>query len=198
MPSHIVPQQYLLSKHDRWKMNGHRSCIIWFTGLSGSGKSTLANAVEIQLFQKGIRTFVLDGDNIRSGLNKDIDFSETGRKENIRRIGEVSKLFLDAGIVILTAFISPFREDRNSVRKQVDDGEFIEVFADCPLEICEERDIKGLYKKARAGEIPEFTGITSPFEAPENPELVIPTGVQNVQDSVEQITDYVMNKIKNI
>jgi len=198
MPSHIVPQQYLLSKRDRWKMNGHRSCIIWFTGLSGSGKSTLANAVEIQLHQLGIRTYVLDGDNIRHGLNKDIDFSDAGRKENIRRIGEVSRLFLDAGIVILTAFISPFREDRNSVRKLVEEGEFIEVFVDCPLEICEERDIKGLYKKARTGEITAFTGISSPFETPEHPELVIQSNIQNVGDSVKQITDYVMNKIKNV
>jgi adenylylsulfate kinase len=196
MPSHIVPQQYLLSKPDRWKMNGHRSCIIWFTGLSGSGKRTLANAVEIKLNQQGIHTYVLDGDNIRHGLNKDIDFSDAGRKENIRRIGEVSKLFLDAGIVILTAFISPFRDDRNSVRKLVEEGEFIEVFVDCPLEICEERDIKGLYKKARTGEIPVFTGISSPFEAPEHPELVIPTSVQSIEESVKQITSYVINKIK--
>ncbi len=176
-------------------MKGHKPCIIWFTGLSGSGKSTLANQVEHALFEKGIHTYVLDGDNIRYGLNNNVDFSVEGRKENIRRIGEVAKLFVDAGIVVLTAFISPFKSDRDMVRNLVDAGEFIEVFVDCPLEICEQRDVKGLYKKARAGEIADFTGINSPFEIPENPELVIKTSEHPVQESADMILKYVLKKI---
>lgn len=194
-PPNIIPQDYRVTKTDRRNLNQHSSCIVWFTGLSGSGKSTLANGVEQQLFEKGIRTYVLDGDNIRYGLNNNVDFSNEGRKENIRRIGEVSKLFVDAGLVVLTAFISPFREDRDRVRSLVGADEFIEVFVDCPLELCEQRDVKGLYKKARAGEIPDFTGISSPFEAPLNPELKISTETLSVQEAVDQLTSFIMKKI---
>ena len=191
----IIPQDYRVTTADRRQLNQHGSCIVWFTGLSGSGKSTLANGVEQKLFEKGIRTYVLDGDNIRYGLNNNVDFSNEGRKENIRRIGEVAKLFVDAGIVVLTAFISPFREDRDRVRSLVRQEEFVEVFVDCPLEICEQRDVKGLYKKARAGEIPDFTGISSPFEAPLNPELTIQTGKITVAEAVDQITSFILSKI---
>ena len=194
-PTHIIPQHYRISKVDRSELNGHKPCIIWFTGLSGSGKSTLANAVEQFLFEKGIHTYVLDGDNIRYGLNNNVDFSPEGRSENIRRIGEVAKLFVDAGIVVLTAFISPFQADRDRVRALVAPDEFVEVFVDCTLDVCEQRDVKGLYKKARTGEIPDFTGISSPFEAPLKPELVIPTAVLSQDDSVKIITDFVMSKI---
>ncbi|MCB0268495.1 MAG: adenylyl-sulfate kinase, partial [Calditrichaeota bacterium] len=162
----------------------------WFTGLSGSGKSTLANAVEEKLFEKGIRTYVLDGDNIRFGLNKNLGFSPEDRTENIRRIGEVAKLFIDAGMVVLTAFISPYRDDRDNVREIMADGDFIEVFVDCDLAVCEERDPKGLYKKARAGVIPEFTGISAPYEAPERAELVVNTSSKSVDESAEEVISY--------
>lgn len=195
IPTNIVPQDYRISKNDRRELNGHGSVIVWFTGLSGSGKSTLANAVEQELFKQGIRTYVLDGDNIRHGLNNNVDFSVEGRTENIRRIGEVAKLFIDAGVVVLTAFISPFKSDRDRVRSLVGSEEFIEVFVDCPLEICEQRDVKGLYKKARAGEIADFTGISSPFESPENPELTIATGTIPLHQSVEQVTNFILKKI---
>ena len=193
--THVIPQEYKIGKPDRQNLNHHKSCIVWFTGLSGSGKSTLANGVEHRLYEKGIRTYVLDGDNIRLGLNSNVDFTKEGRSENIRRIGEVAKLFTDAGIVVLTAFISPFREDRDRVRKLVNANEFIEVFVDCPIEICEQRDVKGLYKKARAGEIPDFTGINSPFEEPLNPELKIASATNTVDESVQQITNYILNQI---
>lgn len=195
IPTNIVPQNYRISKNDRRELNGHGSVIVWFTGLSGSGKSTLANAVEQELFRQGIRTYVLDGDNIRHGLNNNVDFSAEGRTENIRRIGEVAKLFIEAGVVVLTAFISPFKSDRDRVRSLVGSEEFIEVFVDCPLEICEQRDVKGLYKKARAGEIADFTGISSPFEVPENPELTIATGTIHLRQSVEQVTNFILKKI---
>lgn len=193
--SNIIQQNYRISKSDRIRVNGHKPCILWFTGLSGSGKSTLANAVEQLLFGKGIRTYVLDGDNIRHGLNNNVDFSPEGRKENIRRIGEVAKLFVDAGLVVLTAFISPFKADRDMVRNLVDKTEFIEIFVDCPIEICEQRDVKGLYKKARAGEIADFTGISSPFERPLTPELTIRTSEMNVNDASALIADYILKMI---
>ena len=161
--TNIIAQTYKIGKSDRIRQNGHKPCVVWFTGLSGSGKSTLANAVEQLLVADAIHTYVLDGDNIRNGLNSNLDFSEAGRRENIRRIGEVSKLFVDAGMVVLTAFISPFKSDRALVRSMLDQQEFVEVFVDCPIEVCEQRDVKGLYKKARAGEISDFTGISSPF-----------------------------------
>jgi adenylylsulfate kinase len=172
----IVWHATTITKQDRHRMNGHKSAILWYTGLSGAGKSTLANKVEEKLFERGIHTYVLDGDNIRHGLNKGLGFSTEDRKENIRRIGEVSKLFVDAGAFVSTAFISPYREDRDMVRQLVNDGEFIEIFVNAPLDVCEERDPKGLYKKARAGEIRNFTGIDDPYEAPENAELIIYTG----------------------
>ena len=162
MSTNITWHNTNVSKSDREKLNGHKGACIWFTGLSGSGKSTIANELEIRLNQLGIHTYLLDGDNIRHGLNKNLDFSDEGRKENVRRIGEVAKLFVDAGIIVLTAFISPFREDRENVRKLLNKDEFIEVFVDADLETCESRDPKGLYKKARAGEIKDFTGISSP------------------------------------
>lgn len=161
--------------------------LIWFTGLSGSGKSTLAVQLEAQLHARGFKTYLLDGDNIRVGLNKDLSFSEEGRVENIRRIGEVSKLFLDAGVIVLSAFISPFKADRAQVKAIVGDANFVEVFVDAPLEVCEQRDVKGLYKKARAGEVKNFTGIDSPYEAPDQPDVHIPTHQLSVEDSMEKL-----------
>jgi adenylylsulfate kinase len=192
----IVRQDYKITKPDRQKMNGHASMIAWFTGLSGSGKSTLAGLVEERLFEMNIRTYLLDGDNIRFGLNSNVDFSAEGRKENIRRIGEVAKLFVDAGLVVLTAFISPYREDRDKVRSIAEDSEFVEIFVNCPLEICEQRDIKGLYQKARKGEISDFTGISSPFEQPLKPELEINTDQLSIEESVEKIVSYLLQRIK--
>lgn len=181
----IVWHQASVSKAERQALNGHKSCILWFTGLSGSGKSTLANALAKALHQRQVRTFVLDGDNIRHGLNKDLGFSPEDRTENIRRIGEVAKLFVEAGIVTLTAFISPFRADREQVRAMVEEGEFIEVYVKCDLQTCEQRDPKGLYRKARAGQIPEFTGISSPYEEPLQPEITVDTSVLSVQEAVD-------------
>ncbi|NHM32873.1 adenylyl-sulfate kinase [Neobacillus terrae] len=179
-----------ITKNERKVNNGHGSAVLWFTGLSGSGKSTLANAVSSSLFQKGIHEYVLDGDNIRHGLNKDLGFSDHDRTENIRRIGEVSKLFVDSGTIVTTAFISPFRSDRDQVRSLFSEGEFIEVFVDCPLEECERRDPKKLYEKARRGEIKDFTGIDSPYEAPEAPELTIQTDSLSIEEAVETILSY--------
>jgi adenylylsulfate kinase len=164
-----------IKQADRERLNNHRGVCLWFTGLSGSGKSTVALEVEKILYERGARTYVLDGDNIRHGLNKDLGFSPEDRVENIRRIGEVSQLFVDAGMIVMTAFISPYRADRDIARKLMAEGEFVEIFVDCDLDVCEERDPKGLYKKARAGEIKEFTGISAPYEAPESPELAINT-----------------------
>lgn len=195
LSTHIVPQNYRVTKADRVRANGHRPCVVWFTGLSGSGKSTLANAVEQRLFEKGIHTYVLDGDNIRYGLNSNVDFSPEGRKENIRRIGEVAKLFADAGLVVITAFISPFRSDRDFVRSILGKDEFVEIFVDCPLDVCESRDVKGLYKKARAGEIPDFTGISSPFEEPLSPELTIKTAEETIEFSTEKVVAHLLNLI---
>ena len=188
--SNIYWHEGQIKRTDRERVNDHRGACIWFTGLSGSGKSTLANAVEEKLFEKGIRTYVLDGDNIRFGLNKNLGFSPEDRTENIRRIGEVAKLFIDAGMVVLTAFISPYRDDRDNVREIMADGDFIEVFVDCDLAVCEERDPKGLYKKARAGVIPEFTGISAPYEAPERAELVVNTSSKSVDESAEEVISY--------
>lgn len=176
----------------RAEQRGHRSAILWFTGLSGSGKSTLANAVNQALFERGLACYVLDGDNIRHGLCKDLGFSDADREENIRRIGEVSKLFLDAGVVVLTAFVSPFKADRDRARALVEGSGFVEIHCAADLSVCEERDTKGLYAKARAGEIKEFTGISSPYEAPENPELRVDTGSQ----SLEACVDVVINHLR--
>lgn len=183
-----------LSKDLRRKQNGHESTVIWFTGLSGSGKSTIANAVAKELYKRDIRNYVLDGDNIRLGLNKDLGFSEEDRTENIRRIGEVSKLFVDSGQFVLTAFISPFRVDRQMVRDLLEEGEFIEVYINCPLAECEVRDPKGLYDKARKGIIKDFTGIDSPYEEPEQPEIILESGRYTVEECVNQVINYLTIK----
>ena len=180
-------------KEDRQKLHGHQSFIIWFTGLSGSGKSTIANALEKQLHDLGVSTYLLDGDNVRSGLNKDLSFKKEDRVENIRRVGEVAKLFIDAGTVVLAAFVSPYQQDRELVRKLVHPGEFIEVYINCSIQTCEERDPKGLYKKARSGEIKHFTGISDPYEAPLNPELVINSSDLTVDECVEKVKRYLIN-----
>lgn len=183
-----------ITKADRRSQNGHGSCVLWFTGLSGSGKSTIANAVSSELYRQGINEYVLDGDNIRHGLNKDLGFSDYDRTENIRRIGEVAKLFVDSGAIVTTAFISPFRSDRDQVRELFEEGEFIEVYIDCPLEKCEARDPKKLYEKARRGEIKDFTGIDSPYEAPERPEITIRSDKLTVTEAVAQIFQYLQEK----
>jgi adenylylsulfate kinase len=193
--SNIIWHQTTVTKQERQQKNGHKSTILWFTGLSGAGKSTLANEVERRLHEKGVHTYLLDGDNIRHGINKDLGFSPEDRTENIRRIGEVAKLFVDAGVIVLTAFISPYRADRELARNLVEDGEFIEVYVKCALEECEKRDPKGLYKKAKAGEIPEFTGISAPYEEPENPELIIETDAQSLEACAEQVVEYLEKKI---
>ncbi|MFT4414103.1 adenylyl-sulfate kinase [Fredinandcohnia humi] len=190
----IIWHHSIISKLDRQYRNKHKSCVIWFTGLSGSGKSSLANALDKELFQHGIQSYVLDGDNIRHGLNAGLGFSKEDRKENIRRIGEVSKLFVDSGQIISTAFISPFREDREQVRALFPEGEFIEVYVKCPISICENRDPKGLYKRARSGAIREFTGISSPYEEPINPELIIETDTMSIPQSVTKIINFLKNK----
>ena len=188
--TNVVWHHTKITKEDRRRLNGHKSCVLWFTGLSGAGKSTLANEVERELFERRIRSYVLDGDNIRHGLNKNLAFSPEDRMENIRRIGEVSKLFVDAGLFTLTAFISPYRKDRDTVRAMFEEGEFIEIYVKCAVEVCEDRDPKGLYKKARAGEIKEFTGISAPYEEPDAPEIVIETDKQSLEESVAQVVDY--------
>src|SRR5438874_3140723 len=179
--TNIVWHQGAVTRADRERLSGHRSATVWFTGLSGSGKSTIAVALEKALWERGVHAFVLDGDNVRHGLNKNLGFSPADRTENIRRIGEVAKLFTEAGIVALTAFISPYRADRDQVRALMPTGDFIEVYVECPIDVCEQRDVKGLYKKARAGEIKEFTGISAPYEAPLRPELAIDTSRQSVE-----------------
>ena len=191
---HIFPHQHAVSKEDRERLNSHNGHVFWFTGLSGSGKSTVASAVERELHQQGIRTFILDGDNIRTGLNSDLDFSAASREENIRRIAHVSALMRDAGIVVLSAFVSPYQKDRDFVRKCVQD-DFSEIFISTPLEICEQRDVKGLYAKARAGEISNFTGISSPFEEPVNPELNVPTHEMSIEEATAMVVDYINTKI---
>ena len=185
--TNIVWHHSTVTRAARAHQRGHRSAILWFTGLSGAGKSTLANAVNSALFEQGLACYVLDGDNIRHGLCSDLGFSDADRVENIRRIGEVAKLFLDAGVVVLTAFVSPFQADRARARELVEAGDFIEIHCAADLEVCEERDTKGLYAKARAGQIKDFTGISSPYEAPEQPELRIDTGCQSLEDCVQQV-----------
>ncbi|MDX6153509.1 MULTISPECIES: adenylyl-sulfate kinase [Marinococcus] len=189
----IVWHDASVSKEERQEKNKHQSFVLWFTGLSGSGKSTLANAVSRKLFERGSHTYVLDGDNVRHGLNKDLGFSPEDRTENIRRIGEVAKLFVDSGQIVSTAFISPYREDRHQVRELLPDGEFIEVYVEASLEACEERDPKGLYKKARSGEIPSFTGINAPYEEPENPELTVNTEQKSIEESAQEVVDALVN-----
>lgn len=175
---------------DRKRIKGHKGAVLWFTGLSGSGKSTIANTVDHKLHEMGKHTYLLDGDNIRMGLNKNLGFSPEDRTENIRRIGEVAKLFSDAGLITSTAFISPYRDDRDLVRALMADGEFIEILVDAPLDVCEQRDPKGLYKKARAGELKGFTGIDAPYEAPENPELTLDSGSKGIDELADEVIAY--------
>ena len=196
--SNLIYHQASVTRQRRNKLNDHHSVVLWFTGLSGSGKSTLAHALEEKLFQKGCRTFVLDGDNIRHGLNSNLDFSEKSRTENIRRVSEVSKLMMESGLIVMTAFISPFNKDRNEARKLISSGDFIEIYCKASLETCENRDVKGLYKRARAGEITNYTGIDSPYEVPENPELIVDTDKQSLEESVSSILNFLeLNEVIN-
>ena len=185
--TNITWHEAIVTSEDRERLLNQKGCVIWFTGLSGSGKSTLANAVEHVLHQQNHHTYVLDGDNVRHGLNKNLGFSPEDREENIRRIGEVAKLFADAGTIVMTAFISPYRSDRDQARELIAEDRFVEVFVDCPLDVCEERDTKGLYKKARAGEIKEFTGISAPYEAPLDPEVTVNTAELSLEESARAV-----------
>ena len=196
MAKHVIPHNYQVSKKDRLTANNHNSFLLWFTGLSGSGKSTIANLVEQRLYEKGIKTYTLDGDNIRKGINNDLSFSPEDRTENIRRIAEVSNLMIDAGLVVLAAFVSPYKKDRDNIRTIVKDVNFVEVYVNTSLEECERRDVKGLYKKARAGEIKNMTGISAPYEAPQNPQIEIKTETESVEDAVSRIIDYITPKLK--
>ncbi len=196
MSKNIVWHDTSVSTDERAKQKNHKALVLWYTGLSGSGKSTIANAVDRILHQKGYHTYILDGDNIRHGLNKDLGFDEAGRIENIRRISEVAKLFVDAGIIVSTAFISPYISDREQARELIGKNNFIEIFIDTELSECENRDPKGLYKKARAGEIADFTGITSPYQKPVNPEIHIKTQVKSIKDCAGQIFDYLISNNK--
>lgn len=188
--SNIVWHTHRVTKKDREKLNFQKSCILWFTGLSGSGKSTIATEVEDILYSNGNRTYLLDGDNVRHGLNRDLNFSNEDRVENIRRIGEVAKLFVDSGIIVLTAFISPFKREREFVKSLVDEDEFIEIFIDSDIESCKSRDPKGLYKKALDGEIKDFTGVDSPYEKPDNPDIYIKTEELTPIESAKTIVNY--------
>ena len=188
--SNTIYHKASVTRQRRNKLNNHRSIVLWFTGLSGSGKSTLAHALEEKLFQKGCRTFVLDGDNVRHGLNSNLDFTQAARTENIRRISEVSKLMLESGLIVMTAFISPINKDRGDARKLISNNDFIEIYCKASLEVCESRDVKGLYKRARAGEIKNYTGIDSLYEVPENPELIVDTNNQSLEGSVSTILSY--------
>ncbi len=192
--TNIVYHHATVTRERRNKLNKHKSFIIWFTGLSGSGKSTLAHVLEEKLFNKGCRTFVLDGDNIRHGLNSNLNFSNNDRNENIRRIGEVSKLMMESGLIVLTAFISPFKEERNVVRNLVVNGDYLEVYCKASLETCERRDVKGLYKLAREGKIKNYTGIDSPYEEPENPDLILDTDQEALNESVSKIYNFLKDK----
>ncbi|GAB5566142.1 MAG: adenylyl-sulfate kinase [Winogradskyella sp.] len=197
MEKNIVTHSYQVSRQDRRTRNNHNSFLIWFTGLSGSGKSTIANFVEKKLFSKGIGTYSLDGDNIRKGINNDLSFSPEDRTENIRRIAEVANLMIDAGLVVLAAFVSPYKKDRINIRSIVKDVNFVEVFVNTSLEECERRDVKGLYKKARAGEIKNMTGISAPYEAPEHPDIEINTEEESAQEAADRIVDFIQDKLKN-
>lgn len=185
--SDVVWHHAVIQRVHRERQNRHKSFVLWFTGLSGAGKSTLAHAVEERLYQMGMHSYVLDGDNIRHGLNGDLGFSLEDRRENIRRIGEVAKLFVDAGVVVMTAFISPLRADRERVRNLLMPGDFLEIYCHCPLEICQERDVKGLYRRAAQGEIKEYTGISSPYEAPQAPELTVDTAERSLDECVDKV-----------
>lgn len=193
--SNIIPHNHKIGIAERAKLNGHKPLVLWFVGLSGSGKSTLASELEHRLHLKGTHTYILDGDNIRSGLNDDLGFSETSRKENLRRIGEVAKLMADAGLVVLSAFITPFQEDREKLKSLIGKERFVEIFVNCPLEECEKRDVKGLYAKARKGLIKDFTGISSPFEEPINPDLEIRTDQKNLNICVDEVLEWIGDRL---
>ena len=192
--NNVVWHHATVTRKRREEQNGHRSVILWFTGLSNSGKSTIAHACEERLYGRGCRTFVFDGDNVRHGLCGDLGFSRKDRDENIRRVGEMAKLFIESGVIALTAFISPFRDDRNRVRTLVLESDFLEIYCKCPLEVCEQRDVKGHYKKARAGEIKEFTGISSPYEEPLHPDLVLTTATMTVEECVEMVIQLLLQR----
>ena len=196
MKENIISHTYQISIDDRRKQNNHSSFLIWFTGLSGSGKSTIANALELELHKLGIRTYTLDGDNIRKGLNNDLTFSPEDRTENIRRIAETAHLMIDAGLVVLAAFVSPYKKDRENIKNIVKDVNFIEVYINTSIEECERRDVKGLYKKARAGEIKNMTGISAPYEAPEHPDIEIITESESIKSSVKKIIDFIKPKLQ--
>ncbi|GGG36642.1 adenylyl-sulfate kinase [Bizionia arctica] len=196
MNENIIPHTFQISIKDRRVGNKHNSFLIWFTGLSGSGKSTIANAVELELFNKGIKTYILDGDNIRKGINKDLSFSPEDRTENIRRIAETANLMIDAGLVVLAAFVSPYKKDRENIKNIVKDVNFVEVYVNTSIEECEKRDVKGLYKKARAGEIQNMTGISAPYQAPESADIDIKTENTTVEVAVKQIIDFITPKLK--
>ena len=188
--TNIIYHKATVTRDRRNQSNNHKSVVVWFTGLSGSGKSTLAHAVEEKLFTNGCKTFVLDGDNVRHGLSSNLGFSDDDRKENIRRIGEMAKLMMEAGLITITAFISPFKKDRNMVRNILPHGDFIEIYCEASLETCESRDVKGLYKRARSGEIKNYTGIDSPYEAPKNPELIVNTERETLEQSISKVIDF--------
>jgi adenylyl-sulfate kinase len=187
----IFPQESGITTKHRSELMHQNSLLIWFTGLSGSGKSTLASALELYLFGKGYKVYLLDGDNLRRGINNDLGFSESDRRENIRRAGEISMLMLDAGLIVISAFISPFNSERQFIRDRLGKDKFVEIYVQCPLSVCEERDVKGLYKKARKGIIPEFTGISSPYEIPENPEIIVRTFKESISESLQKIIESV-------
>jgi adenylylsulfate kinase len=191
----IISQEFKIDRVKRKTLLQQKPLLVWFTGLSGSGKSTMANLLEVELHASGFKTYVLDGDNVRKGLCNDLAFTEEDRIENIRRIGEVSKLFMDSGIIVLSSFVSPFQKDREFVRQLVGADAFVEVFVDCPIEICEQRDVKGLYQKAREGKIKHFTGIDSPFESPTNPDVVLKTAIENPKDLLNKLLEIVEPKI---
>jgi adenylylsulfate kinase len=196
LSKNIVPHRFTITKKDRNKKNNHNSLVIWFTGLSGSGKSTISHNIEKYLYDKGYSVFSLDGDNVRFGLSSNLGFSRNDRKENIRRIGEVSKLMIDAGIVVLASFISPYKDDRDNIRKLVLPNNFIEIYCNASLETCESRDVKGFYKKAKEGIIKDYTGIKSPYEAPDCPELILDTDSQTIEESVEEVLNVLLPRIK--
>ncbi len=195
MKENIISHEYQISVNDRRSLNGHNSFLIWFTGLSGSGKSTIANVVEQKLFKQGIKTYTLDGDNIRKGINNDLTFSPEDRTENIRRIAETANLMVEAGLVVLAAFVSPYKKDRENIKSIVKDVNFVEVYVNTSIEECERRDVKGLYKKARAGEIKNMTGISAPYEAPENPDIEILTENESVENASKRIVDFINQKL---
>ena len=186
----VVWHDHRVTKAERRELNNHRSCVVWFTGLPSSGKSTIASEVEHQLYTRGVRTYLLDGDNVRHGLNSNLGFSPEDREENIRRISEVARLFVDAGMITFVAFISPYRKDREKARKLLEDGEFIEVYVKCPVKVCEQRDPKGLYRQAKKGEIKEFTGVSAPYEEPSDPDIVLETDKLAVEESAKKIMEF--------